>query len=411
MLSKIHNSHKVEFIFEKEGGKLKTDYGLLDGTELWAENCVEIQQSIVSQQVEEHIHLISISFNHPEEDNWEREISIDKREPLKNLKERIATILDIPSSAFKLCRKLVKNEYKDLNQSCDDAGLFDDSAVLILPGTPLSVSQYKLKFMIYNMDKIEPWKFHDFIVVDVSTKIEDVKQMVLTGDLEKIDSNSNLIRLRDKQGGKAGKILQDNKTIKESFSRIYDDLEIAIQIISLSQLGTTYAIEVTPSSIIVEVQRWFPARWEFAEKYEMTLSRDTSVAEFRRFLATKFDLPFEHTLLAKPRPFQLKDVSNIPLLPWEIDDCSTLYGTPLHVQNGDLLIFKDRQEQEKVDIEELIRQKKEAGEAPLPQDQHLWKQKKAPEVAIKITTRYDIDYKGDDAHEKVHESEDQKNKN
>jgi len=107
----------------------------------------------------------------------------------------------------------------------------------------------------------------------------------------------------------------------------------------------------------VEVQRWHPSTWTLDSKQELYVPADTSVLQLKSTLqkTMRLETPLELVTVqvAKARKYQLKDLSNIPLLAWDIADDAPVSGIPWHLMDGDLVLYKDASEQEKVPLETL----------------------------------------------------------
>jgi len=71
-----------------------------------------------------------------------------------------------------------------------------------------------------------------------------------------------------------------------------------------------------------------------------------------------FLIPFENISITKPRRYHLKEVNQLPLLSWEVLGHHLLSGTPFHVQDGDILLFKDITEPEKNFIRRIKRKRR-----------------------------------------------------
>ena len=84
---------------------------------------------------------------------------------------------------------------------------------------------------------------------------------------------------------------------------------------------------------------------------------------------------------AKPRRYQLKNINQIPLLPWE--DANSLTLSAMQLEDGDLLLFKDKSHLEKISPDKLT----ESG-VPIPLQQTK-DNVRIPEPSIIIHTRYD----------------------
>jgi hypothetical protein len=88
------------------------------------------------------------------------------------------------------------------------------------------------------------------------------------------------------------------------------------------------------TDILIEVQHWSPLSNELGTKKEIFIRKDTTIGEFRVLISQKFQIPLQFVGVAKPRTFQLKELSQLATLAWEVADNWPLSGTPWHVQDG-----------------------------------------------------------------------------
>eukprot|EP01114_Cavostelium_apophysatum_P016015 TRINITY_DN4489_c0_g1_i1.p2 TRINITY_DN4489_c0_g1~~TRINITY_DN4489_c0_g1_i1.p2 ORF type:complete len:622 (+),score=199.59 TRINITY_DN4489_c0_g1_i1:1183-3048(+) len=348
--------------------ELKAGLQFADGAFIYIEKCANPQNSITIQQVEMSQYMIDVSFNMPGEKGFEKDVAIDKRLKVRDLKRKISEIVKMAPEEFKMCRNLFKHEYKNDDQTLDDAGLFDGAAVLIEKGEPLNVSQFQLKFFRYDISSAEPWSPLEVEVMDSSTTLSQLKEMLK----EKLNVAAENIRIREKNGSKAGQIFGGTKTLKECCKTLYDGKEFAVQI----------APEMSENQMLLEVMTWFPSKWEFGKREEISVDKDCTTTEFRVLLSPRFGIPFENLSVAKPRSYQLKDLPSIPILSWELNGEYSLSGTPFHAQDGDLFLFKDSTEAEKVPLDTL----QDGRKSNEPQTKST---SRAPEPSIVIRTKWD----------------------
>jgi hypothetical protein len=119
---------------------------------------------------------------------------------------------------------------------------------------------------------------------------------------------------------------------------------------------------------------------ELDNRSELVVDKDCTVAELKRKISDLFNTPYENVRVTKPRRYQMKDVSQLPLLPWESTaDMALISASPHNIQDGDLILFKDSTEQEKVPLETL----KEQGISTPAQHEKV----KTYEPAVVIRTR------------------------
>ncbi len=75
--------------------------------------------------------MIEISFNKPGTKVFDQPLAIDKRKPLRDIKNKLAKLLEISTDEFKVCKNMVSGEFKDLDMSVDESGIFDGCTICI----------------------------------------------------------------------------------------------------------------------------------------------------------------------------------------------------------------------------------------------------------------------------------------
>jgi len=80
--------------------------------------------------------MVEISFNIPGTKVFDQPLGIDKRKSLRELKVKIGKLLDILAEEIKICKNMISGEFKTLDASIDDCGIFDGCTIYI----PLSRS-------------------------------------------------------------------------------------------------------------------------------------------------------------------------------------------------------------------------------------------------------------------------------
>jgi len=94
----------------------------------------------------------------------------------------------------------------------------------------------------------------------------------------------------------------------------------------------------------------------------------------------------ENISFSKPRKYQLKEIQTVPLLVWENVNTFIISQPPWMSTDGDIFLYKDSTENEKIPIETLLEQ----GVVPPTQSGFEQSSKhKIPEPSIVIHTRYD----------------------
>lgn len=75
--------------------------------------------------------MVEISFNKPGSKVFDQPLGIDKRKSLRELKVKIGKLLEIPVEEIKVCKNMISGEFKSLDSSIDDCGIFDGCTVCI----------------------------------------------------------------------------------------------------------------------------------------------------------------------------------------------------------------------------------------------------------------------------------------
>lgn len=303
---------------------LKNDFGVAEGSLLYVEEC-ETENCVILQQIEQSQYMIEVSFNLPDEKEFNQDILIDKRKTILELKEKISEVIQIPVSEFKICRNLIKHEFKNEESSLDDAGLFDGSSIFVERGIPLQANQYNIQLFLYDLHNlIDCWSLLGNEIVSGDNLVESIQILFSS----KLQIPPEQIRVRDKMGSKAGKALSPKQPLSK-VGKLYDGRDLAIQ-----RLNPGEIICPKENEMIVEIQQWKPSLWEFGERVELFVDVDSTVGELKALLTKQHNIPFEHLALAKPRRYHFKDLQQIPLLSWEVEDMNQLKTTPWHLQDG-----------------------------------------------------------------------------
>ena len=96
----------------------------IDGTLLFCEECSNVQDSVIVKQVEQSQFMIDISFNLPGQQVFDQDVLMDKRQSVKELKIKISSTIGVDVNEFKMCRNLIRHEYKKEEQTLEEAGFF-----------------------------------------------------------------------------------------------------------------------------------------------------------------------------------------------------------------------------------------------------------------------------------------------
>jgi len=171
--------------------------------------------------------------------------------------------LNIQSEEFKLCRNLMRHEYKRLDDTLENSGLFDGAAIIVEKGIPLQPNQFHFKYSIYDMNKIDPWldlqnPQGESWIVSEDMLISDIKKQIAMN----LNVTTSFIRLRERAGNKPGKTLSNDKTLKECINKLYDGQELVIQLLETEDT----VISTKDTDLIIELQKWLPSVWELEKE-------------------------------------------------------------------------------------------------------------------------------------------------
>jgi len=312
----------------------------------------------------------------PERKELDQEIFIDKRSTIRLLKEEISKVIGVPPTEFKIFRNTFKHEYKREDQTLEDAGLFDYAAVLIERGQPLKTDQFIVNFFLYEMNnnESEMWSSTFSEVLSSDTSFGSIKEILQ----EKLNIRKEFLRLRDKNGSKAGReFSNDERKLKEEIATLYDGKDFAVE--KLESLHTSQQ----ENEFIIEVQQWMPSDWTLKPKETILINKNSTHGDLKAFISKRSQIPSRYLSVARPRKYHLKDLSSIPLLAWEVDDDCLLSNSPWHMTDGDLILFKNNSEPEKVSLE-ILKAESEKGKEHLPSSKT-----NISEPTIVIRTRFD----------------------
>ena len=87
-------------------------------------------------------------------------------------------------------------------------------------------------------------------------------------------------------------------------------------------------------SFFMVISRSYDIKRQLHPKEELLIDKNGEIALLVAFLSSKHSIPTEEVSVAKPRAFQLKDVSYVPLLSWKIDPNSVISQAPLKLTDG-----------------------------------------------------------------------------
>jgi len=196
-----------------------------------------------------------------------------------------------------------------------------------------------------------------------------VQEEILIGDLKQIlstklkadkqiDIEPKNMRIREMFTRSPSTVYYDTKTLKESANCLYNGKSLAIQELAEPECKSD------DDDIIAFVQQFYPSKYSLGAKFEIKLREETPIEEFKQMLSTKFGIA--HVGIAKAfGNWPGLDVLEIPDLDWDHPvptyiNSSVKTGTvgtaPLYLRDGDILYFRDNDEE----LKELTPEEKKA---------------------------------------------------
>lgn len=312
------------------------------GMTVYAEELEHVgDPSAVAEKFELERNQLEIRFNVPGERMPAKELTIDKRKPLSELKSAIAHELHLDVNEFKMCdNAMSKTELKDLAKPIGRSGLFDGSAVFITLGKPLVLGQHNVTLFRYELGRVnqtatafEEYREIGKLIVEGTWTLEQLEAAALQRyATEFADLESPSLRLwRVKVGKRAGRPLPLERPLYEALPSLKDGTELALQLPS----AFDPAKDLSATSLLVQTRQWLPSQWQLAlAKNEFLLSVDSSVREVKLVLAERngATVPAAAISIAKaPSNIDLLDGMQIALLNWASGDHVALGRSPWYV--------------------------------------------------------------------------------
>jgi len=178
--------------------------------------------------------------------------------------------------------------------------------------------------------------------------------LVTQRDLPQLESVDELskVRLRRKEASKVGSILFDGSLLKDVFSPLKDNSEIAIEVLQNPE-------SLLPHQLILQTRQWLPATQELGKIAEIIVEKNINIMQLKEIINQKFvpDVPLEYLRVSKCIPYYMKSKITLSTSPnWYVADDFIITGTPWYLVDGHLIIYKDDREQE-IEIEGILKTK------------------------------------------------------
>jgi len=161
------------------------------------------------------------------------------------------------------------------------------------------------------------------------------------------------MRIREFMGNRFTKIYSDNKKLGQNTGNsIKDYKQICCQI-------TINEDNFTNHHILLNVSRWYPEKFMFGKFEEISLLKNTKIkSELREIISKYSQINIQDIRIEHPRPYELKinERKKLCILDWNNDKCndhSTLISEPWTCKDGDYILFKNNQEQERYNLKDF----------------------------------------------------------
>lgn len=225
-------------------------------------------------------------------------------------------------------------------------------------GTTIKIGTHQSS-TLSNIDSKTPFTALGNITVHKDMTLNELK-LRISG---MVNHPADQLRIRRKFYSVLGESLINNdKSIESNMGGSFEDgSHLSVQLLD----HTEHLVE---GDRIVCVQRWYSSKWKFGRSFELVVNRHT-VSNMGALISTiaghleqqvqpgEPALPAHRIAIAKsPDNFKTwtnKECADIPLLDWKNDSTINIWIPPFHLEENDLLFFRDSEEMEKVPLDEL----------------------------------------------------------
>ena len=367
-----------------EAREYHNDEIIVDAVAFYYEISEDNSKSKILTYFEKQKFTIEIRYNKIDQRLTTENISIDRRETLFLLKKKLSEKLGVAANEFKICENgLSKKEYKDLQQTIDGCKIFDGCAIYLCSGKPLEKGEFYSKIYFFEQNSGEfIYLSHQIIhenweLKDLQEKLQEmekdsefipkeIKKEDWSGyhtqqsqSFEKLKSTGELIYWRIKAGRRAGKVILENVSLKELLgSALQDGIEIALQITTNRKLQA--------GEMIIQGRKWNSSSWTVGDQsLDLIIPSDASIREVKFAISEQVAIPAENIEMIKC-PVRLndmlKDPISIVLLNWGLPEHLTISQSPWYLKDGESVLFRDRTEPEKEEIDPALKLAADGGE-------------------------------------------------
>jgi len=367
------------FVVEEGGGDTGQEgsidqLGLFDGAVLYVEKKpAEGQASYLEQRFEMELHMIEVSYNKLGSKVFDQPLGIDKRKTMRDLVAQIGKLLDIPAEEIKVSRNMVSGEFKNLDASIDDCGVFDGCTLFIEKGKPMRKGDVRIGLIRKEGEEKDDYQKLGEYTLREDTPVEEIRKLAS----EKTEWEH--VRLREKRGYRAANIFVDGTTLKGSVMTLKDGSEVIVEKLDQPE-------HLQKNQILLYIQKFNQQTWEISPRKEFILDKTATIGDVLNLVSEQEKIEAKFIEIAKPIRSHMTDPAIIYGLNWDIDLARILTRSPWYIVDADTLYWRDIREPQNI-----------------PQNAIL--EGKEKEKGLKIFTPYD-----DDFQDFVMESEEAKKK-
>ena len=308
--------------------------------------------SFVVAQFEIQRNTIEINYNIPEEGADENKhvvmdqmIEIDQRLPLKELRKRLAKVLNVGERTFIIRKNLDKKEFRDDELSLADSKIYTGNALLLQIGVPLTVDFCKVRLFSMDRSKEDEPLYIGEVPVKKAITLGQLRDELAVTMGEK--HTHSFVRISEKIGVKLSRtVLGDELTVEKAIPHLRDGFELCVESVDGPD-------KMSGDDFVLHVKRWNKDGSGLVQTGcdQLVVSRTETIQQIKLKIATMFQLPVERVMLSKPFRSLLSQLSTVleavQSVHWDVDPESIAAKSPWYLSNGELVLWKDAQDAEK----------------------------------------------------------------
>lgn len=275
-------------------------------------------------------------------------VVFDTRRSLGEFRGVLAEALKVDGKTFKVRKQRYGPELKNSAKKLTAYNFYPPCSVWLDLGTPLEADQYIVKLHV-ELDKKakkgeDRYGYATDIQIGGSNDMKTVKDAIHKA-LPEAPPTTHM-RIRELRGGfKLGSVFFDDKTFKKNLPGLKDFDSIVVQ-------KTAIAEVLTSDTLLLNVYRWHTKEGKLEGPIEMAFSKHMKISELQTTLGMLSGIPAEEVKVDKPAQWRLKDISNMPLLPWgmrKLKLTGKIGNRPWRARAGDNIVYKDGRVKEEIE--------------------------------------------------------------